>query len=116
MAGSSISPAERASSAINAMSFSELPAVQGDECCIDPTVRFGADCRLGESVAIEPYAIIHDRTTLGDGCRIGSHAVIGRQAAGFQPEWREAPEGVCTIGPGADIGPGALIDGLPGGC
>lgn len=44
---------------------------------IDPTARIGRGARIGQSVAIDSYAVIGADATIGDGVWIGSHSVIG---------------------------------------
>lgn len=47
---------------------------------IHPTAVMGAGVRLGENVAIGPYAVIEDEVEIGAGSEIGAHCFLGRSA------------------------------------
>ena len=65
---------------------------------IHSTAVVDDDAQIGNDVEIGPYACIGAGVTLGDGCRVGAHAVI---------------EGPTEIGADNDIGPHAILGRPP---
>ena len=65
---------------------------------IHSTAVIDDDARIGNDVEIGPYACIGAGVTLGDGCRVGAHAII---------------EGPTEIGPENDIAPHAVLGRPP---
>jgi len=65
---------------------------------IHPTAIIHPNAQLGERVEIGPYAIIGEHVCIGDGSVIGAHTVV---------------EGRTTIGKDNQIGPHAVIGGVP---
>jgi acetyltransferase-like isoleucine patch superfamily enzyme len=63
---------------------------------IHPTAIVSSQARLGASVSIGAYSIVHDNVELGDGCQIGAFCEIGHAS-------------VRTGGKPLVIGPGALV-------
>jgi len=68
----------------------------------------GHDVKIGSCVQISPYCDIHGWAEIGDGCLIGSHAVILKNV--------KVGEG-ATVGAGSvviqDVPPGATVFGVP---
>jgi UDP-N-acetylglucosamine acyltransferase len=65
---------------------------------VHPTAIVSPDARLGHDVTVGPYAVIEDRTVIGDGCEIRAHAVVKR---------------FCTLGAGNRVHEGAVLGGEP---
>jgi sugar O-acyltransferase (sialic acid O-acetyltransferase NeuD family) len=68
----------------------------------------GHDAKIGSCVQISPYCDIHGWVEIGDGCLIGSHAVILKNI--------KVGDG-ATVGAGSvviqDVPPGATVFGVP---
>ncbi len=65
---------------------------------ISPLAYIRPDAKLGSDVTVEPFAVIHEDTIIGDGTWIASHAVISPGA---------------RIGKNCKIYPGACISSAP---
>ena len=63
-----------------------------------PTAVVGASVKLGHDVTIGPFSVIHDGVTLGDRSVVGSHCVLGEEAASLDaPE--DSSRRACVVGP-----------------
>jgi UDP-N-acetylglucosamine acyltransferase len=65
---------------------------------VHATAIVSPDARLGRDLSIGPYAIIEDRTVIGDGCEIRAHASIRR---------------FTSLGPGNRVHENAVLGGEP---
>jgi UDP-N-acetylglucosamine acyltransferase len=70
--------------------------------CAHATAIVSPDARLGRDVSIGPYAVVEDRTVVGDGCEIRAHAVVKRFTA--LGEGNRVHEGAVLGGEPQDIG------------
>jgi UDP-3-O-[3-hydroxymyristoyl] glucosamine N-acyltransferase len=67
---------------------------------IHPTAIIGRGARLGEAVAIGPYAVIGAEASIGGGTRLDAHVVVGDGV----------PVGArCHLFPGVRLYPGAVV-------
>jgi acetyltransferase-like isoleucine patch superfamily enzyme len=83
----------------------------GTACSLGEHVVIGLGAQLGDRVAIGHHVVIHPGTIIGDDVRIGDHAVVGRPsrpARSSSARVDDRPEPL-RIGNGCTIGSGALI-------
>ncbi len=65
---------------------------------ISPLASIHPGAQLGNNITVEPFAVIHDNVTVGDGTHIMSHAVL-------MP--------FCRIGKNCKVFPSSVIGGIP---
>jgi acetyltransferase-like isoleucine patch superfamily enzyme len=89
----------------------------GSACSLGEHVVIGANVQLGDRAVIGHHVVIHPGTVIGDDVRIGDHAVLGRPsrpAKGSSARVDDHREPLrigsgCTIGCGAVIAAGSTI-------
>lgn len=70
---------------------------------VAPTAVVADDAELGVGVTIGHFTVVHPGVSLGDGCVVGSHCVLGEPTADFYGGASEDPVAATTIGPGAVV-------------
>jgi acetyltransferase-like isoleucine patch superfamily enzyme len=69
----------------------------------------GAGVHVGEEVQFGAYVVVHDGTTIGAGCTIGDHAVLGRRPR-LAPHSAAAGQlGPLELGERVVVGAGAVV-------
>jgi acetyltransferase-like isoleucine patch superfamily enzyme len=69
----------------------------------------GAGVVVGEDVQFGAYVVVHDGTTIGAGCTIGDHAVLGRRPKLAPKSAAAGDVGPLELGDRVVIGAGAVV-------
>lgn len=82
----------------------DSPLVKG---AVHPTAVIG-DVAFGPGVSVGAYAVVHDGVTLGEGCVVGPHVILGEPLASFYSD-REYEQPKLQIGRNALLRSGTII-------
>jgi UDP-2-acetamido-3-amino-2,3-dideoxy-glucuronate N-acetyltransferase len=69
----------------------------------------GAGVVVGEDVQFGAYVVVHEGTTIGAGCAIGDHAVLGRRPKLAPHSAAAGDVAALDLGDGVVIGAGAVV-------
>jgi acetyltransferase-like isoleucine patch superfamily enzyme len=76
---------------------------------VHPTSIVSSAADIGDGVTIEPYCIVHDNVSIGQGTFIGSHSVLGSPTADFNADPERSHTATCRIGSQALVRSHAVI-------
>jgi acetyltransferase-like isoleucine patch superfamily enzyme len=86
-----------------------------------PGLLLGEEVRLGSGVSFGAYVVVHDKTSIGDGCVVDDHAILGKHPRLTAGSSAHGDIGRLTLGErvtvcqeailfaGTTVGPGAIL-------